>query len=278
MRIAYHISVHTKPKQFQWLFDAIYNPEDLFAVHIDKKVSDATAKAFVEIVGNKPNVHFSDPWSVIYGDWALCEVELDGIRHFLEHHDDWDYFINLSGQDYPLQNRPQIVAELTKDPTQNYINLIPLDSLPRYFNRRKRWFCFRVKDRFVRTPIPYLQPSQIKIDWHGSAWHILTREFCEWVCSADIARESMSFLRHVKLPNEFLMQTLIMNSPYRGTLNTAYKRKMVWKDHSPHPEILTMKDYPLLLESDAFFARKFDPDTDHEVLEALRRRIDAAPG
>lgn len=273
MRIAYHISVHSKPYQFKWLFDAIYNSEDIFAVHIDKKTSKPTADAIVEIVGDKPNVHFNKKRSVIYGDWALCEVELDGIMFFLEHCADWDYFVNLSGQDYPVKNRSQIVAELNRDATQNYINLIPLSNLPKYFERRKKWFCFRLGDRLMRTPIPYVQPKHIRIDWHGSAWHILTREFCHWVVSAQESKECMSFLRHVKLSNEFLMQTLIMNSPFRETLNLDYKRKLAWKDHAPHPEILTIKDYPSLADSEAFFARKFDADLDKEVLHTLAQHI-----
>lgn len=273
MRIAYHISVHHKPLQFKWLFDTIYNSEDLFAIHIDRKTPEPTAKAFFDIVGNRPNVHLSKEHSVIYGEWALCEVELDGIMYFLKNYETWDYFINMSGQDFPLKNREQIVAELSKNPTQNYINLIPLNSLPRYFKMRKNWFCFRLGDRFIRTPIPRIQPLNMRIDWHGSAWHILTHSFCDWIFSADAAQECTSFLRHVKLPNEFLMQTLIMNSPFRETLNTSYKRKMIWKKRAPHPRVLTMEDYPLLVDSDAFFARKFDPEVDEAILHALVRHI-----
>ena len=142
MRIAYHISVHHKPLQFKWLFDAIYNSEDLFAVHIDRKTPEPAAKAFIDIVGDKPNVHFCKKHSVIYGEWALCEVELDGIMFFLKNYENWDYFINMSGQDYPVKNRAKVIAELTKNPTQNYINLIALSTLPRHFKRRKKWFCF----------------------------------------------------------------------------------------------------------------------------------------
>ena len=273
MRIAYHISVHHKPAQFKWLFDAVYNPDDLFALHIDRKTPVSAAQAFLEIVGDKRNVHFCEKHSVIYGEWALCQVELDGILYFLNKHEDWDYFINLSGQDYPLRSRAQIDAEMSKDPAKNYINLIPLKTLPRYFSLRKYLYYFRLNDHFYRTPIPRLQPRNIRIDWHGSAWHILTREFCEWMFSADVARQCMSFFRHAKLPNELLMQTLVMNGPFRDTLEPAYKRKMKWGNRAPHPSILTIDDYPSLVESDAFFARKFDPEVDEEILRALARHI-----
>ena len=272
MRIAYQIGLHNKEWQFQWLFDALYNSDDLFAIHVDSKAADSTMDAVYKVAGNKPNVHFQERRSVIYGDWQLCQVELDGIKHFLTNRHTWDFFINLSGQDYPLKPRQKIVDELGENRESNFINMIHLDTLPAYFRRRIRWFCFRVGDRFIRTPVPWRKPSHIKLHWHGSAWHILSRDFCEWVVSDRLAQECMLFLKHVKLSNEFLMQTLIMNSPFIYTLVPSYRRKMFWRYHSPHPETLTMKHLPALVNSDAMFARKFDAHVDKQILHALAER------
>lgn len=272
MRIAYQIGLHGKEEQFRWLFEALYNRDDLFTIHVDSKAPHSTVDAVYKIAGAKPNVAFQDRRSVIYGDWQLCEVELDGIKYFLRNGEEWDFFINLSGQDYPLRSREHIAHELSLNLERNFIGMIHLDTLPPYFRRRAKWFCFRVGNVFVRTPLPWRAPQHIKLHWHGSAWHILSRSFCEWIVSASMAKECMRFLKHVKLSNEFLMQTLIMNSPFIHTLIPNYKRKILWRFHSPHPEILTIKDLSTLIDSDAFFARKFDANVDKEILYALAER------
>ena len=233
MRIAYLIGVHGKERQFKWIFDAIYNPHDLFAIHIDSKTPAPSAIALREIVGNRPNVFICPQRSVILSEWAMCAVELDAIKYFYEHHKDWQYFINLSGQDYPLKNRDRIVVELSRDPRRNFLQFVPLDTLPPYFHRRINWYCFRIGDRLIRTPLPYFKPKNIRVEWHGSAWHVITREFCEWLLKADVAQECMRFLRHVKIPEEFLMQTLIMNGPFEETLNTSFKWRIRWSHRAP---------------------------------------------
>ncbi len=277
MRIAYVIGAHSKERQFKWIFDAIYNPHDLFAIHIDSKTPALTALAMRETVANRPNVFLIPPRSVVHSEWSLCNVELDAIKYFCERHEDWQYFINLSGQDYPLKSRDQIGAELGKDPRQNYLEFVPLNTLPPNFHRRKNWYNFRIGNRLIRTPLPHFTPKNIRIDWHGSAWHVITREFCEWLLKANVAQECMRFLRHAKNADEFLMQTLIMNSPFADTLNTSFKWWIRWGHRAPHPDILTMAHYDELTACDEFFARKFDETIDSEILYALARHIGAQP-
>ena len=40
VNIAYFILVHRLPRQFKRLFKAIYEPENCYLIHIDKKASD----------------------------------------------------------------------------------------------------------------------------------------------------------------------------------------------------------------------------------------------
>jgi hypothetical protein len=273
MQIAYHISVHHKPDQFRRLFEAVYNPDDLFAIHIDCKAPESVSRPVFEIASHRPNVHFMTRHSVIYGEWALCRVELDGIAFFLKNFSSWHYFINLSGQDFPLKTRDAMVAELSKDPDRIYIDVIEFSSLPAYFRRRTRWACLRVGDRLLRTPIPLVAPKNIAIEWHGSAWHILSYDFCKWLLNADITNDCVKFFKRVKLPNEMLMQTIAMNGPFKDMVDRNYRRKLRWGRHKPHPETMTIADLDDLSASDAFFARKFDAEVDEEILHRLSEHL-----
>lgn len=277
MRIAYQIAVHARERQFKWIFDALYNAHDLFAIHIDRKTPESTVRAIRDIVANRPNVYATPRLSVIYGEWAMTEMELGAIRFFCENHADWQYFINLSGQDYPLKTREHIVAELSRNPRQNFLHFVHLDTLPSYFRERSARYCIRIGHRLIHTPLPNLKPKNIRFDWFGAAWHVITREFCGWLLKDRTAQDCMRFLRHVHVPHEFLMQTLIMNSPFEDTLNTSFKWYIRWTYGAPHPNILTMAHHDELLGADEFFARKFDEDVDREILCALARHIGAPP-
>lgn len=271
MRFAYQITVHDKAYQFRWLFDAIYNPHDLFAIHVDTKATASTKKEIWQIVGEKPNVSLVSTYSVIYSEWALCQIELDAIRFLLDHHHSWDLYINLSGQDYPLKNRDAIEQDLSNHYESNFINIKHLEECPAYFRRRLQWFCFRLGDHLIRTPLRRPPSRHFDISWHGSAWHILSRDFCEWLIKDEKAKAISQFLKNVKMPNEFLMQALIMHSPFKDTLVPDYRRKVIWRQRQPHPEVLRIQDLDEVLSSECLFARKFDEQIDRSLLEAIAR-------
>ena len=46
--------LHHDPRQFSWLFKAIYNPHDYFSIHIDRRAAPETAQAFFDIIRGLP--------------------------------------------------------------------------------------------------------------------------------------------------------------------------------------------------------------------------------
>jgi hypothetical protein len=48
---------------------------------------------------------------------------------------------------------------------------------------------------------------------------------------------------------------------------------MRWPADESHPRTLGIDDLPAMLESDALFARKFDPAVDAEILARLTERV-----
>lgn len=280
MRIAYLITAYDHEREFRWLFNAIYHQQDIFAIHIDKKTPEDSYQLFRAITADRPNVQFMPRISVVWGGWGLSQVALDGMKLLLDSDPNWTHFINLSGQDYPLRPPDHIREELCRNDQAIYVRAQYIDTLPprlkRHFRRRTSWFCFEWRNRFIRTPIPLPKPRKFRVDWKGVFWCILPREFCQWIVSSDFARECSSFLRHVKIPDELIMPALVMNSPFKGAMTFDDKREVIWTG-KPHPKILTMDDHDRLLNSDAFFARKFDENVDRHILFALARRIGAEP-
>ena len=276
MKIAYFIMAHHKPRQFARLFDAICNPVDLFLVHVDLKSPAPVHGAIAGQVSGRPNVHLLPSRPLAWGGWSIASIHLEAIRLLLERDPEWRYFVNLSGQDYPLKPAHAIRAELGEQPERNYVEMATIDSLSRplriHLRRRLRYRRIEWAGHVIGTPLPLPRRNGIRTEWKGSGWYTLTRAFCEWITADPVARRCVEALRYTYVPDEFLMQTLGMNGPFAPTITGDNRREIVWTG-GPHPSTLTMQHRDRLLGSRADFARKFDEDVDAAILDVLARRI-----
>ena len=114
----------------------------------------------------------------------------------------------------------------------------------------------------VKLPGPRRKPTDFELEYKGSQWCILPRGFCAWQRDAPVAARIRRYLRGLLLSDELIMQTLVRNGPWRDRVAPFYGRAIVW----PGPKVMTMADWDMLDESPAFFARKFDPDCDAEII------------
>lgn len=275
MRIAYSISGYKLPYQFRWLFSAIYDPRDSFAIHVDARTSDLVYREFVAIVGERPNVVFIEREPIVYMGSGLVRSELRAIRTLLAMAPDFDYLVNLSMQDYPLQPRAEIVAALARDLGRNYVRLEPLASLPWRVRVRPYLLALERHGRLVKTPMPRLPPRDLRIRWKGSWWCILSRAFCEWLLSDPKPRRYFDHLARVHAPDELFIQNVLMDSPFAATCVDDNRRLVQWPSRSNGPAVLTMAQWDQIAASPMFYARKFDAAVDREILVRLAKRIGA---
>jgi hypothetical protein len=105
VKIAYLILVHRLPNQFKRLFIAFYEVENYYLIHIDKKANAKIGQDLRAFLKPYPNVFILASEKVVLGGYSMVQAELDGMNYLLHMKADWDYFINLSGQDYLLKSR-----------------------------------------------------------------------------------------------------------------------------------------------------------------------------
>lgn len=277
MRFAYIITVYKQPEQFGRLLDAIWHPDDHFALHLDAKAGAETRARFEAVAASRSNVAFVPPVPVTWGGFSLCEAEWRALRHLVEPGRNWDYMMNITGQDFPLRSRDEMVADLSQRPGANYMQIQELAGLPNHFRRRSQWLCVEMRGRLRRLPLPYPKPRRFRNDWFGSGWHVLTREFCDWLCATPLMEDCRRYFRHVKHPHEAWLQAMMMASPFHQTVVQDNRRAIKWTRGSGNPNILTMADLPMLERSTAFFGRKFDESADAEILSVLEARLQGAP-
>lgn len=268
MKIAYFIMLHHKISQFRWLFEAIYSEDDVYCLHVDRKSGEEFYKQVQRYVGARPNVAYLRPRSVAWGGWSLVATELEAIERMLKDGSDWKYFVNLSGQDYPIKPVALIKQQLQSEWPRNFIRAWPFSKIQElepndpHLTRRVG---FEVFGRLVQTRVRLPFPREINIKFKGSQWHMLTRDFCKWLVADALTKRVTRHFRYTVVPDEVFFQAVIMNSPFKDLRTEDYSPYVIW----PGPKTLKIEDYRGISRSKSLFARKFDEAVDCEILKRL---------
>jgi hypothetical protein len=273
-RFAYLILAHRCPSQLQALVEAICHPQDVILLHVDlksllgiKPERNGTWAMARQLARAYPNMTLLRPRCTNWGGWSLTQILLDAINLALKIDGNWTHFINLSGQCYPIKPIDVIRSQLRDSNGQVFVEMRRFAALPPD-DWHLRWHpMIELPHKAYRLPGPRRPPTSFELEYKGSQWCILPRQFCAWQRQAPVASEIRRYLRRLLLSDELIMQTLANNGPWRESIAPHYGREIVW----PGPKVMTMADWPRLEESPAFFARKFDPDIDGEIVPALAR-------
>lgn len=270
--IAYLILVHRLPDQFKRLFKAIYDPANLYLIHIDKKANLEIGEDVNVFLQNYPNVHILESKNVVWGGYSMVQAELDGMKYLLEMNSKWDYFINLSGQDYPLKSQEIIKDFLSKNNGKSYIKIADQEkSRPDTMNRIENYF-EEAEDKisekthtrgFMKDVIPYI----------GGQWMILTRSCCEFICHSTEVKKFEDYYLNTLIADESFFQTVLMNTSFDGILVDDDKRAIIWipdGDIKLRPKTFTETDLDFLQTGNHLFARKFDDNIDKQIIEGIQ--------
>ena len=109
--IAYSIIMYRDVDRAERLLRAIYQPQNYYCIHVDKKAQKQVHEAMDKIASCLENVFaIKNPVSVKWGDFSVLESELICMKELWKYK--WKYFINLTGQEYPLKTNWEIVQIL----------------------------------------------------------------------------------------------------------------------------------------------------------------------
>lgn len=200
----------------------------------------------------------------------------------------WDFIINLSESDYPIKKVEKLQDFLTANHGMNFVKshgretqrFIQKQGLDKTFVECDIHM-WRIGDRTL--------PEGIQVDG-GSDWVALSKNFVEFILDIEGNNELIQGLliifRHTLLPAESFFHTVLRNSKFCGTYIdnnlhiTNWKRKLGCKCQYKHvvdwcgcsPNDFKPEDWPRLEGSEPkmlFFARKFEPIINQEVLNKL---------
>lgn len=274
--IAYLITLHQQPHQFSRLFKSIYNHENIYAIHVDRRAPPIVHQEVAQNIKHYPNAFLIKSEVTTWGGYSMVDVMLKGMDELLHRSDDWQFFINLSGHDFPLHNQESIIRILSNYLGCNFLNIED--------QRRERPSTLHRLQHFVpsaaigkpitrRTLRPFLPQT---VPYVSSQWMILARDFCKFVTESTEVERIKNFYRNTLVAEEGFFPTVMMNTSYEGGIVKDSKREVDWimfGNVRLHNRIFTLNDANRLMRSTCLFARKFDEEVDSQILDLLEANL-----
>lgn len=288
MKLAILLMCHKLPEQIKMFEEAMKNEDITIFIHLDKKSQIDPKSIENSNVVVLPEKYRKDvQWAQI----SQVDAELVLLR-YARRLGNFDYYWLCSGQDFPVRNPQDILDILEKDPDVNYLNLYPslnhnLGHCNKYDKRNQiffsKWmlsrnFVLRVLKRGVieatggynRTFPIFKRKNLTGMKFHfGSQWWCLNKQTVDWLIKyLKDHKEYYRFFSTCSTPDESFFHTLVMNSPYAGSVKD-YLHYVDWSEDNSSPKTLTMQDFEKIEQSGKLMARKFDVEVDKAVMEKL---------
>lgn len=269
---AFLLMAHNNIDILRLLIKQLDNPNVDIFLHIDKKsdiliddIRDIDLK-FSEVYVFKKNKVY---WAHL--SQVTCEIFL--LKEALEK-DNYIYYHLLSGSDMLIKPIDELIEFFNKNGSLEYVHFESNDISLKKAQWINNYYVFQKFIRknktakvlnFIVLQLQYIlrinrnKTNKIKFST-GSNWFSITNEFAEYVVKKlDFIHKTFKFTRS---PDEFFIQTILMNSKFRNTLfyskfDDNYKsilRYIDWDRGNPYN--FTIEDYDEILKSNMFIARK----------------------
>lgn len=308
MKVCYLIQSHKSPEQIFRLVRTLKKSSPNCWIILSHDFNNCHLD--IQPLQDLSNIHVMAA-TVVRGNFSLVQEYLNAIEWALKNNIDFDWWINLSGQDYPTQSPEhieQFLFEASYDGFLEYFNVFAPESqwskqeaITRYFFKYQQIKprlseklqtvlrplkainfiqpFFRVNFAYGLTIATRVKPPFNKdfIYYGGSFFTTLSRQCVKYLyqfCNEN--PQIVEYYRGVQLPEESFIQTILVNSKLFNLCNDCKRYFDFSKTRNGHPATLTVADYGNLAPLNTHFARKFDIAKDSEILDILDQAIFAS--
>ncbi|XP_025254130.1 beta-1,3-galactosyl-O-glycosyl-glycoprotein beta-1,6-N-acetylglucosaminyltransferase 7 [Theropithecus gelada] len=268
--LAYIITIHKELAMFVQLLRAIYVPQNVYCIHVDEKTPKKYKTAVQTLVNCFENVFISSKrQKMAYAGFTRLQADINCMKDLVHSKFQWNYVINLCGQDFPIKTNREIVHYIRSK--WNDKNITPGAIQPPHIN-----------NRFKDKP-----PHNLTI-YFGSAYYVLTRKFVEFILTDIRAKDMLQWSKDIRSPEQHYWVTLNQLKDAPGATPDAgwegNVRAIKWKSEEGNVHdgckgryvqdicVYGPGDLPWLIQSSSLFAYKFEPSTDPLVVTCLERR------
>lgn len=275
MRVAHLIITYTNPLQTERMIQQMQHPDFDFYIHVDAKFtleshSNLNKYSNVYFIKNRVDVQ----WAA----YSTIQAEFNGLQEILDSARTYDFISLMSGQDYPIKTAVQMQSffEARKgklllkyrafsgewEEGMQRVNKYHLTD----FRFRGQFFLERVINTFFKRKN---QPKGMQFYGSSMFWAI-SPEAAEYVLqTVDRNPKMRRFFRYSWAPDEFLFQTILLNSSFAGQVVNENCHYYKHPPKTPSPKTFDITDFEDIIGSDRLYARKFDLKKSPELLDKI---------
>ena len=280
---AYMIIAHNQFELLEKLILSLDDERNDIYIHIDAKVKDFDFDFFSELTKHSA-VSFTDKrFSIRWGGFDMVRAEYALLEKALSNGTKYEYIHLLSGIDLPIKSNDEIHSFFTKNNGREFLHFTSKCLNDTEFDRIRAYHFAPGRRNVINRIITKLESktarafgiNRIKnLDVQkGSQWFSITGEFAKYVL--DNKNFVFKQFKYTFIPDEFFVQTLLINSPFKDKLfkneldndHFACARLIDWKRGNPY--VWTMEDYDEIMSSPCMFARKFDYENQPEIVDKI---------
>ena len=286
MKIAYLITAYNNYNHLKRLVNALNDSDVAFFIHIDDTSN------MPDNLDEFDNVVFIRGPKVWWGGWSQVDSIIRLIRAAISSR--FDYYILLSGTDYPIRPNLFLYEKLSSggefigintgssfNKPEERTKYYYFDSFDRRDKKNIKTLFFLLLERTIRiffqkTSFPFKQI------YYGPTWWALSHGCLVYVLEqTDNNKTYVKFFQTSLSPDESFFQTIIGNSPFFSTckMNLTYTD---WSSHRPSPAMITQNHIFLFKKQyefegsfgnyTPFFARKFD-DNSSDIIVLIEKEL-----
>lgn len=269
MQIAYLILAYNNFDHLRRLINALDTPECKFYIHIDKRSQMPDIKS--------DNIFFIGRINSYWSTFNCVRATIRLLRMAIK--DDNDYFVLISGSDYPIVSNDEIQKRFQRRGEfmwlQKYNRQTPI-SYYKYFyficERRSSSFKTRFYNRIERILRRLKIKKRILPNLYvGSTWFALTRDCVKYVLhDIDHNKKWVKFFKYSRFPEESFFVTIVGNSPFKEKI-IQHINYTDWNEKN-QLEIIRKEHIPIMKRSEFLFARKFNDDS-IEVINLIDKEL-----
>jgi hypothetical protein len=254
-----------------------------FFIHIDKKCNED-----VSFLKNDSRVHV----------YSKYRIEWDGSNHIFaivklmqeaSKADKYEYYHLITGSDYPLKSLSDFKKFFETHKNDNFMEYFELPSsrwggdggfrridyfwlFQNRIDNREKWketirLLIRIQKKLgIKRMFKYFTTL-----WGGSTYWSLSKDAINY--ALNFIKEKPGYIRrfhYTSIGEEIFLQTILLNNK-EIKIENNYLRYVKWDWNGIKPFTLTNSDLKVLLNSDAFFARKFDKLESWSLINSLQK-------
>lgn len=276
--IVYLIIAHNypSPNNLVRFINLLKYENDLVYIHVDLKY-DLTD--FKSCFSNQANVRFiKNRVKVYWAAYSMVQATVNSFNEILSEVKDFDYLNLLSAQDYLLKPIASFHDFLHNHPGKAFMHCLDVNTEWTEAKSRVTQYHltnFRFPGKYkLQKLINLILPSR-KMPCNmtivgRSQWFTISKKHVDYIVTT-IANypQLVLFFKFTWAPDEFIFQTILFNSIYKDDIVNNNLRYIDWSEGKKNPKIFTSDDLNLLIESNQFFARKFDLNVDSTIFDLI---------